>query len=332
MHFRQMNGSSSPRLHFGSLITRELNEYADSIEDLWDAEIDQLDTLSEITRCRYVTDGESVLYEEFLGVASLQQGCLKGDRLAITVPNDVARRGCWVGMPCPASGIGFAHGWESIELMFPASSENRVAIVDWNRFAGDFETLAGASAEQLFPRRRYLLQLGPGPVRQLWRRWGRLLHGGGRMEALDLAGALIEPVAEAILKGSLGEGGERRADSHTFHRIIERLKDAELPEGPGQLALALGLSLRTLHNACMHGSGHSPGQLLKLLRLNRARRELLQFHHGQKTVAELAHSHGFTELGRFAGEYRKIFGELPSETLRLRNKRPRILRIGTIWC
>ena len=54
-----------------------------------------------------------------------------------------------VGMPCPASGIGFTHGWESIELMFPASSENRVAILDWNRFAGDFETLAGASAEQM---------------------------------------------------------------------------------------------------------------------------------------------------------------------------------------
>src|SRR5688572_20320435 len=118
MQFRQVNASRSSRLHFGSLVTRELDEFADSIGDLWDAKFDQLNLASEITRCRYVSDGESVLYDEFLGVVSLRQGCLRGDRLAICIPNELARGGRWVGTACPVSGIGFAHGWESIELMF----------------------------------------------------------------------------------------------------------------------------------------------------------------------------------------------------------------------
>ena len=33
-------------------------------------------------------------------------------------------------------------------------------------------------------------------------------------------------------------------------------------------------------------------------------------------VTDIAYAHGFTELGRFANRYQKIFGELPSDTLR----------------
>ena len=37
-----------------------------------------------------------------------------------------------------------------------------------------------------------------------------------------------------------------------------------------------------------------------------------------KTVTVIAKQHGFLHLGQFAIEYRKMFGESPSETLRHR--------------
>jgi len=55
---------------------------------------------------------------------------------------------------------------------------------------------------------------------------------------------------------------------------------------------------------------------LKLLRLNRVRRGLSRTTSGHETVTSVAVRCGFVDLGRFAVEYRKLFGESPSETLR----------------
>ena len=51
-------------------------------------------------------------------------------------------------------------------------------------------------------------------------------------------------------------------------------------------------------------------------RLNLVRRVLRELGPADTTVSRVAGRHGFTELGRFAGEYRALFGESPSETLR----------------
>jgi adenylate cyclase len=56
------------------------------------------------------------------------------------------------------------------------------------------------------------------------------------------------------------------------------------------------------------------------MRLVRARQELLRAGR-HATVTDIALANGFSQLGRFAGQYRRLFGELPSATLR-RTARP----------
>ena len=54
---------------------------------------------------------------------------------------------------------------------------------------------------------------------------------------------------------------------------------------------------------------------VKQMRLECAQRTLLAAEPGTTTVTTIAMDHGFYQLGRFSADYRRVFGELPSETL-----------------
>ena len=74
-------------------------------------------------------------------------------------------------------------------------------------------------------------------------------------------------------------------------------------------------SARTLQRAFIEHFEVTPIEYLKLRRLNAAHRDLMQHHNGGSTIAEIAMKHGFSHLGRFSRDYRKLFHELPRETL-----------------
>ena len=50
--------------------------------------------------------------------------------------------------------------------------------------------------------------------------------------------------------------------------------------------------------------------------LSRLRDELVQADPAVESVTRIASSLGVTQLGRIAGRYRRLFDELPSDTLR----------------
>ena len=82
------------------------------------------------------------------------------------------------------------------------------------------------------------------------------------------------------------------------------------------LARHIGVPERTLRTAFQKCYGLSPIEYLRIYRLHKARGLLLASCQDQTTVTEVAFGLGFWDLGRFAGAYRQLFGELPSETLR----------------
>ncbi len=82
-----------------------------------------------------------------------------------------------------------------------------------------------------------------------------------------------------------------------------------------KLAIACGISQRALLNQFERFLGVSPIAHLRRMRLAAARAELQQSD-GTVSISEVASCCGLTHLARFAAEYRKAFGELPSTTLR----------------
>lgn len=59
----------------------------------------------------------------------------------------------------------------------------------------------------------------------------------------------------------------------------------------------------------------TPKLFIKQSKLKSLREELVSGK-AVRNVTEVALDYGFTHLGRFSSDYRKMFGELPSETLR----------------
>lgn len=74
-------------------------------------------------------------------------------------------------------------------------------------------------------------------------------------------------------------------------------------------------SARSLFAGYRKYRGISPMKFLRTVRLDRARSELQQSVSGA-SVTDIAGRWCFVQLGRFAADYKRRFGELPSETLR----------------
>jgi transcriptional regulator GlxA family with amidase domain len=83
-----------------------------------------------------------------------------------------------------------------------------------------------------------------------------------------------------------------------------------------ELCRLTSVSQRTLRNAFQVVHGATPYRYLRTVRMTEARKALLSAESESATVTEIATRFGFFELGRFAVEYRRVFSESPSATLR----------------
>jgi len=111
--------------------------------------------------------------------------------------------------------------------------------------------------------------------------------------------------------------GRQASDGRSY--LVQRAEKLALayvdkPLQVSALSRAIGVSERTLRKLFNEIHGRPPSRHLRMLRLSQVRGALLSAR-GQFTVTEIATDFGFAELGRFSVEYRKVFGESPSETL-----------------
>jgi AraC-like DNA-binding protein len=83
-----------------------------------------------------------------------------------------------------------------------------------------------------------------------------------------------------------------------------------------EICAAIGVPERTLRGYCYKYLGTGPTHYLWLKRMDLVHRELLSADAKGMTVTKIATAHSFYELGRFSVDYRVLFGESPSETLR----------------
>ena len=103
--------------------------------------------------------------------------------------------------------------------------------------------------------------------------------------------------------------------------VLQRARDymeanADKPITVLELAQASGSCVRTLEYIFRDYFDVTPKNYLKSQRLVAVRHELLRSLHSKSRIKQVAHRWGFWHMSQFAADYRRFFGELPSETLR----------------
>jgi AraC-like DNA-binding protein len=135
--------------------------------------------------------------------------------------------------------------------------------------------------------------------------------------ARGLEQAVIEAVVACLGGAEVSEDAaslrKHAAIMRRFHAAIERHVDQPLyiPE----LCAEIGTSERTLRVCCHEQLGISPKRYLLVRRMHMARRALRASTPADTTVTEIATRYGFWQFGRFACEYKGLFGESPSTML-----------------
>lgn len=113
------------------------------------------------------------------------------------------------------------------------------------------------------------------------------------------------------------------------HALVARIRDYVLsgkdqPITVPEICSNFYVSRRTLQNAFHDVVGMSPAAYLRMLRLNGVRRMLRDNASRVASVQDAAAEWGFWHMSQFACDYKRMFGELPSESLR-RSSDPAIL-------
>jgi len=94
-------------------------------------------------------------------------------------------------------------------------------------------------------------------------------------------------------------------------------ENAQEPINLRELCLITGVSDRTLRYGFLERYDITPKAFLQSFRLNGVRRELRRADPASTKISDIANYWGFWHMGKFAADYRRLFGELPSETMNL---------------
>jgi AraC-like DNA-binding protein len=139
--------------------------------------------------------------------------------------------------------------------------------------------------------------------------------------ARAMLGRSLLPLLADVVAGKSGAIAEQ---SISLNRRIAAVRACEAymcdhmdaPVTLVDLSTVSGLRLRSLINAFRAVTGLSPMAYFKKRRLSGVRQVLRRSDKNRVRVIDVATSWGFWHMGHFTADYREMFGEVPSQTLR----------------
>jgi AraC family ethanolamine operon transcriptional activator len=201
-----------------------------------------------------------------------------------------------------------------------------------NTLSFDEELLASVASTVGYPElpevltgRDAVLRVDPEAMRDLRRRLQGFYVALSKVHSASQLGALCHELefeiparlVEALMSGRPEERLPRFGSrSDAMRRASEFIEaNADDPPSIQEVCRVAGVSWRTLNYAFREQVGVTPKAYLQAVRLNGMRRALVDAEPGT-VIADVANRWGFWHMGQLAADYRRQFGELPSDTVR----------------
>ena len=140
------------------------------------------------------------------------------------------------------------------------------------------------------------------------------------IEIFKLLRIRFREVVLGLIASAIDQSGNATPAGRPSH-IVKRALDIIDTEPSDKLTIlslcgAVGVSSPTLYRAFIEITGLPPSSYMKFARLSKARGLLLRDRPHRGAVKQAAIACGFYDFGRFSSEYRQLFGEKPSDTIR----------------
>ncbi|MBA3903664.1 MAG: AraC family transcriptional regulator [Rhodocyclaceae bacterium] len=305
--------------------TRDADEQAACLRD-WDQVYEQLTPGQFEGRFMEIRFRGIQLFREITNQSVQEEGLMRAGDRVLGVPVAMEGRGYFCGRPISTDAIMTMRGGDELDFRAPEHFDIvavSVPVDVLTRYTRDIEHRDIEQELRSMP----VIQATKAHVDEFRGFLLTALESVSRTPAMlqyaamqkGLEHALLSSVVKAV--GRTDDPARSTASPTTRHAIVSRAQDymrehVEEPLTVEDLCRVLGVSRRTLQYSFQEVLQLNPVSYLRAMRLNGARRMLKSADIARQSVQDIAARWGFWHLSHFATDYRRMFGELPSETLR----------------
>jgi len=205
-------------------------------------------------------------------------------------------------------------------LDYLASHANTIftLAVDETLFDSRFTLCFGESILKIRKENRLMMQrYAVSKFITYMQQW--LYYFSEKKELLDseIYTSIEEEILETLFSMVQTEKKHRARERFDIEKVRETMHEhIDTIYTVGELAKELQISSRTLQYHFRKKLGITPKQYLHQLRLNAIRAELLACSPEEAKISDIILRYGFFRPSHFGAEYKRVFGETPSQTLK----------------
>jgi AraC family ethanolamine operon transcriptional activator len=231
----------------------------------------------------------------------------------------------WCGQEIKPGCVCYGFDAAEIDFQTPVDSDHWVILVPKDLL---LSYLGEETTANVLPRQQ-VIHVGRRLTRRLFLSVDRAIRTFRAIDQTHADDLLVQTVEaelmETIMEMLVGTGTDKGRETPrkrflACRRAILYAEKLDHSLQVAELAAAASVSQRVLEMGFKETLGISPQKFLRWSRLNHLHRDLHSAGPKKVTITAMANRWGFRELGRTAVEYKRLFGESPSQTLRLKDQ------------